>query len=87
MTYQLELAGVQKEYSVKADFDFSRLPIDLQMQLEPIYNQDVIALASHLQPNDIYCGDARDLLPHITLFPFTTATTHSNCRLPSRGCG
>ncbi|MBN1873573.1 MAG: site-specific DNA-methyltransferase, partial [Anaerolineae bacterium] len=67
MTYQLELEDIKKDTQShqKLDFDFSRLPIDLQIQLEPIYHTEVIAEESHLKPNTIYCGDARALLPRI----------------------
>jgi site-specific DNA-methyltransferase (adenine-specific) len=51
------------------DFNIKRLPKDLQARFSALYqgNADNKPLAStFLKPNNIYCGDAQDLLPLIT---------------------
>lgn len=45
--------------------NLSRLAPDLQAQLAPLYQQPTLA-HTYLQPDQIYQGDARDLLPTIT---------------------
>jgi len=45
-------------------FDFKRLPVDLQTQLEPLYVESD-SDKKYLDANNIYLGDARNLLPQI----------------------
>ncbi len=45
------------------DFNIERLPKELQSQFRKLYdNNGNRSSAGYLRPNDIYCGDARDLL-------------------------
>ncbi len=58
----------RKKYASQPELNFERLPKDLQLQFRAWYeakqnNREEVA--SYLTPNDIYCGDARDLLARI----------------------
>ncbi len=49
----------------RAIYNLERLPVDLQKQLRPIYEPGENSVVHYLEPGDVYCGDARDLLPQI----------------------
>jgi site-specific DNA-methyltransferase (adenine-specific) len=59
---------MRRAKEVRPDFNLERLPKDLQPQFRALYQGDgngKPSSAAYLQPNNIYCGDARDLLPLI----------------------
>ena len=51
-------------YNHQNGLNLSRLAPDLQAHLTPLYEQPTVA-QTYLQPDQIYQGDARDLLPTI----------------------
>ncbi len=54
-----------KRWRESAKFTYERLPKHLQDQLRPILNPERPSGVEYLAPNDVYQGDARDLLPKI----------------------
>lgn len=49
----------------RADFNINRLPVDLQTNFRKLYANPTTqnaAIQNFLLPNEVYCGDAREML-------------------------
>jgi DNA modification methylase len=65
---QVKGVNVKRVKEVQPDFNLERLPKDLQAKFRTLYQgngDSKLSASAYLKPNNIYCGDARDLLPLI----------------------